>query len=468
MYKGDSLYQVLLKYDFDLFRGAYGITEYLRSHCQQYYKDILEAVNGDNSFLGEEFVKLLRENLSLLNDICTEIPNILELYDQGFLGNAYQQAYALFERLKPYYIVRFDFGNNAGCLYRIREGDFRIHTETESKKQKMELFHIKKEMRNKIGAYRYSVAGYPCLYLASNVELAWYECGMPQKFSYCQILLDETISKPLKLIDFSNRPIDFLSSVNIWLTNSRKRGEESETYKIILRYIVTYPVVAACSVKVKDRGSKFVEEYIFPQLFMQWIRENDMIDGVRYKSSLNTNLVQYMGAINIALPVKKFREDGLDENLTKKLCISDIGYLDVNEDFRKHKNSLKDIELFKNELRSYAMGSTYCGDYIIELVEACEYVIKTYTALFEGNYKNSELIFNQINMLCDYTLLLYQNSNTKIQDCIKQAPAEMQKLMDRGKMEEHYESFHKLMKRILYKDAVFGFAFENLSNYEKI
>ena len=154
---GDSLYQVLLKYDFDLFRGAHGITEYLRSHCQQYYKDVLEAVNGDNSFLGEEFVKLLRENLSLLNDICTEIPNILELYDQGFLGNAYQQAYALFERLKPYYIVRFDFGNNAGCLYRIREGDFRIHTETVSKKQKMELFHIKKEMRNKIGAYRYSV-----------------------------------------------------------------------------------------------------------------------------------------------------------------------------------------------------------------------------------------------------------------------------------------------------------------------
>ena len=28
-----------------------------------------------------------------------------------------------------------------------------------------------------MGAYRYSVAGSPCLYLASDRELAWFECG---------------------------------------------------------------------------------------------------------------------------------------------------------------------------------------------------------------------------------------------------------------------------------------------------
>ena len=39
-------------------------------------------------------------------------------------------------------------------------------------------------------------------------------------------------------------------------------------YKFLLRYIMVYPIAAACSVKVKDRNAKFVEEYVFPQLFM--------------------------------------------------------------------------------------------------------------------------------------------------------------------------------------------------------
>ena len=47
---------------------------------------------------------------------------------------------------------------------------------------------------------------------------------------------------------------------------------------------------------------------------MQWIRETDEFDGVRYKSSLNTSLVDGMGAINIALPVKEYRADGLDRS----------------------------------------------------------------------------------------------------------------------------------------------------------
>lgn len=470
MYKNDSLYQVLLKYDFDLFRGNKGITEYMKAHLKQYYRDIFSASNDENPFLGEGFVTLLKENLPLLDEICKKIPEILEIYDQGFLGQAYQESCVLFEKMKPYYIVRFSWSGDTGCLYRIRQGDFRIKNGLESKKQKMELFHIKKEMRSRIGAYRYSVAGYPCLYLASNEELAWYECGMPKKFSYCQMLLDEDINNALKLIDLSNRPVDFLSSVNIWLKISRKRGkkEEQKTYMNILRYIVTYPLVAACSVKVKDRDSKFVEEYIFPQLFMQWIRENDTVDGVRYKSSLNTNLVQYMGAINIALPVKKFREDGLDVNLTEKLRISDIGYLDVNEDFKKYKNNLNDIEKFKNDLRSYALGATYCGDYIIELIDACECVVKTYNALIDGNYINSELIFNQLNLICDYISLLYQNRNTKIQDCINRAYSEEQKYIDKEKMEEHFEKFYELMMKVIHKHAVFNFGFESLSNFEKI
>ena len=82
MYKEDDFYQVLLKYDFDLFRGDKGIAEYMEEHLTQYYSDIVEATEGNNPFLSEDFVKLLKEKLDLLKEVCKEIPTILKLYDR--------------------------------------------------------------------------------------------------------------------------------------------------------------------------------------------------------------------------------------------------------------------------------------------------------------------------------------------------------------------------------------------------
>lgn len=36
MIKDDRIYQVLLKYNFDLFRGDKNIIEYMREHCNQF------------------------------------------------------------------------------------------------------------------------------------------------------------------------------------------------------------------------------------------------------------------------------------------------------------------------------------------------------------------------------------------------------------------------------------------------
>lgn len=83
MIKDDRIYQVLLKYNFDLFRGDKNITEYMREHCNQFYCDICDVVKGDNSFLGEDFVNLLKDELGELQDICLIIPEILELMIEG-------------------------------------------------------------------------------------------------------------------------------------------------------------------------------------------------------------------------------------------------------------------------------------------------------------------------------------------------------------------------------------------------
>lgn len=469
MYKGDSIYRIILNYNYDLFRGESDFPTYIETHLQKYVSDLQIAIRGDNPFLGIKFVSMLEEKVPMIEKLCSQIVEVSRKYNLGLIKDSYIKAYDLFDDMQPYFLSRYSWKESGGYFYRLRAGDFRITNPKEGKKKKAELFHIKCSMKNLIGAYRYSISGFPCLYLASSQELAWFECGMPRQFSYCQMVIDEAGENALRLVDFSNRPIDLLSSVHVWLLNAKDdESKKEKLYQYLLNYIITYPLAATCSVKVKERNNKFVEEYAIPQIFMQWIRESDNFDGVRYKSSLNSNLVRGMGAVNIALPVKEFRSDGLCKNLTSKILVSDIGYLDVNEDFRKYKVYLDDIEKFKNDLWSELINTKYQGSYSWDLIELCETVIKTYDALMSGNYKNSELIFNHINCLSNHISIIYNNKNKIVDESISEVLEDEKCEVNREKMLKRVDIFYELMSKVVHKNMVFHFNIENLENFEKI
>lgn len=175
-----------------------------------------------------------------------------------------------------------------------------------------------------------------------------------------------------------------------------------------------------------------------------------------------------MGAINIALPVKEYRADGLDKRLSEKITVSDIGYLDVNSDFQKYNDILEKIKDYINGIQMFMNKVPFYGDYMIELTDVCKCVIKTYNALMEGNYQNSELIFSYLDLLYDHASLLYANRDFKIQECINKTEARHRQAIDEEKLKEQFEEFHQLMNQILHKHAVFDFRFENMGNYENL
>lgn len=469
MYKGDSVYKVILNYNFDLFRGELEVSEYLEKHFNQYVSDIQVAINKDNHFIEAKFISMLEEKIPLIKEICSQIIDVSKKYSQGLIKEAYIKAYDLFDDKNSYFMVSSSRNERNRFFYRLRPGDFRITDANESKEKKSELFHIKRNKKHLISAYRYSVSGFPCLYLASRKELAWFECGMPKQFSYCEMIIDEEGDNALRLVDFSNRPMDFLSNIHNNLLNAKNDENRKEIiYEYLLQYIITYPLVAACSIKVKNRNNNFVEEYVIPQIFMQWIRESNYFAGVIYKSSLDSNLVQGMGAINIALPVKEFRSDGLGENLTSKISVSNIGYLDVNEYFLKYKTYLDDIETYKNDIWADLINSKYQCSYAWELIELCETVINTYDALMNGNYKNSELIFSHIDCLANHISIIYRNKKSIVDECVNEAFKHMKMKVDKDKIIKQIDDFYKLMSKVVHKHMVFHFNFENLGNYEKI
>lgn len=220
MIKDDKIYQIILKNNFDLSRGEKSVAEYMQQHLSQYFNETSNSISAqDNPFLEEEFTKLLYEKLELLNKICREIPAIIETYNNGFIKQSYEKSFSLFEKAHDWFLIKQLLGNNE-VFYRIRQGDFQIDSSFDKKSQKVELFHIKRTYRNRIGAYRYSIAGYPCLYMSSGRELAWFESGMPKQFSYCAMLFEENNETPVKLIDFSFRHLDFLSIIFPQFPNS--------------------------------------------------------------------------------------------------------------------------------------------------------------------------------------------------------------------------------------------------------
>lgn len=471
MYKDDQLFQILLKYDFDLNRNELDVPSFLENHFEKYTNDIERAASGSNPLLGTEFCTQVLDSISLIKSICNSMVDIGRTYRNGQIKDAFESAYALFASMEDYYLHRYSWAGGDGDYYRLRQGDLRIKAGEDSKKKKTELFHIKDNKRNLIGAYRFSVQGFPCLYLTSGFELGWFESGMPKQFSYCRMHIEESGENALRLIDISNRPVDLLSSMHGWILNAKDDHEKlQKIHKYFLNYIITYPLAVACSLKVKNRGDRFVEEYVLPQMFMNWIREHSIHDGIRYKSSLNTTLVLGMGAVNIALPVKKFRADGLCENLTSKITVSDIAYLDVNEDFKQYKQHLSDIVDFKNDIWSNRIRENYSGGYVLRLIGICETVTSTYSSIINGELLN-DVMLHQIECMADYVYTIQENKDSIINRSlteVEQLYPSINKTKLKQEISKDIDTFYDLITKVIRKHAVFGFSKEDVGNFEKI
>ena len=135
MIKDDSLYQVLLKHNFSLFKGNMCISDYLENHLKQYCSDIIQAKNGENKFLGDKFFFMLEEEFDTLSLVCDQIIIIIKEYCNGHIRSSYNRSAELFDRIKHYFITRLLWNENGGVFYRIRQGDFRIKEQDDRKKQ---------------------------------------------------------------------------------------------------------------------------------------------------------------------------------------------------------------------------------------------------------------------------------------------------------------------------------------------
>lgn len=319
----DKLLGLLEKYRCHLKRGDKTSAEFLCENYNEYIKDVKASLKTeDNPLVGAEMCKMVSEQVEAIEKNSNLLIEVLELYNSGKIVSASQKAFEVFENMKPQLMQRYSGAYRLETYFRIRG----INDDNPFPLERRELFHIPFNKNYLVGTERYSMPGHPCLYLASQAELCWYECGKPEKFAISRIDIPQSEDSYMKFIDFSEKLMPLMHSFFSWFHNE-KNSEQVRKY--LLKYICTYPLRAACSIVVEHPRSKFIEEYIMPQLLLQWVLNDRDFDGIRYESCSSSDEVKCLGGHNIVLVTNNFDEEGFDVNLRKNVKLGEPMVVDI-------------------------------------------------------------------------------------------------------------------------------------------
>lgn len=161
------------------------------------------------------------------------------------------------------------------------------------------VFHIPYNLRSKVSTTRYSIAGYPSLYLGTSIELCEEEIrhNPNDKFALASLFKlernPEFCDTEINVIELALKPQDFFEE-----NNNQESSKRRFDYHVINdreiknSYLLWYPLIAACSFIRVNKSDPFAVEYIIPQLLMQWVRHEladndrkfDQLIGIRYFS----------------------------------------------------------------------------------------------------------------------------------------------------------------------------------------
>ncbi|MET3029190.1 RES family NAD+ phosphorylase [Flavobacterium sp. UW10123] len=222
------------------------------------------------------------------------IKGLLRSVDIFYAGKP-AQAYITFSRtMNDLNITQY---LDKGFVLPLRENLFRIRTSAGNYPlSRNELFHIPFEKRGMVNSQRFSIPGLPSLYTSNSIYVAWEEMRRPNVDSIQAVRLVN--QRELRLLDITTD-----------IYNNTESSKSDIDVNARLYKVLTWPLAACCSIKVKNRKDAFKPEYIIPQFLLQWVSKK--LDGIRYSSThIDLNKVRHNGQFNnIVLPVKTFKND---------------------------------------------------------------------------------------------------------------------------------------------------------------
>jgi hypothetical protein len=87
----------------------------------------------------------------------------------------------------------------------------------------------------------------------------------------------------LRVLDFGYRPALMAAMIEHYQKTGSLNGNDPLS-RFMVAYCLCWPLLAACSVRVRNREEPFKPEYVVPNLLLQWIANTRKFDGIRYFS----------------------------------------------------------------------------------------------------------------------------------------------------------------------------------------
>lgn len=205
---------------------------------------------------------ILRKYKELLETykVSQEIIDVVALFKQDiydilcwYYGGDHYFAYGQFKETMKRLNIELD-----DLVTELKDDIFfraRISDSGDEKIKLENMFHIPFELRTKVASQRYSFPGLPCLYLSSTPCLCWLELDCPDALRVAKLKRNNS---PVRILDLSKTPKMIKEEYN-------KKFDE----KIINEYLKLWPLIALCSVCVKDVMGTFKPEYIISQMLVE-------------------------------------------------------------------------------------------------------------------------------------------------------------------------------------------------------
>ena len=374
----------------------------IRRDNKSFYDELHSLLDDYQEAVSNEYSAVDRELCKCVEYVSSMVEDIVLTSQHGYPATAYNYMEQLMEQLKKAPVYE-DISKVPG-LYRVRKvNDNRKYT-------RKDIFHIPYNKRENISIQRYSISGYPCLYLASSIELAVMETGISgsRDNAIAAKFFIEKNSANICILDMSYRPQDLeiekkgfrnRFSEEVLYTdelNGKKNRKHSDVsgnnVSAPKRYIIWYPLIAACSFMRSNRDNSYAPEYIIPQILTQWLRGqgHGKVFGIKYFSCACVSASE-MG-VNYVFPtcgdpmITKNGSEPFCPLLNEAFLLTSPEYLIEHDNVRELKNKINNprniiestfpIREFAKESKVripndviFIAANTFDGCYNLEIVD---------------------------------------------------------------------------------------------------
>lgn len=456
-----QLEEILKKLDLPkkYYSADFDISEKYKQEIEKFEKYLLKINNG-NDEKSKVVYKKIQEILPLIKKNKQRILDVFDYYGKSNPKCAQEEFDFMMDSIKEYlFIATADDwvtikteNGEYKRRFRITPGSqfFRVRQVAEKiesiKNNADELFHIPLTKKAYTNSERFSLAGFPSLYLSTALPLAWQECGYPQKYYYSEYKYEKMWDKErnyeeeLKFLAlYSPREICWWGigseRSNLWLN-------------VVIRCLVLYPLVLGCSFVNHGGKVSYKQEYIVPQMLMQWVQRNNLIvQGISYFTCLDIEMMpkEYC-AYNLAIPIMgPYDEKQYSKKLREEFTWSmpkyyEIPLLNVNKNKKDRKILYYYIEEIHEMYRKYSVPVQF-KNYINEIERIC---VCLYQIMKDGNGSSMQMIIHILNLI---DASCYQLKNQSFDSIIEN----VEKNENSSKLEKNLKELIKESKRCVEK-----------------